>query len=89
MDLLQKFLSAGRAVSAGSSHRVPAYVLPAQRSTSWAFLQVNKYSVWTAANPLSLWPRGRLKRMHAGLTSPQSCIKTPAHPNRTTQTGTH
>lgn len=80
MKLLHRFIRAGRPVSTGSSHRFSAYVIPAQRSKSSAFLQVNKYSsvsVQIAANSLVMWPQEKpTTRAHRADTALST---TPAH----------
>lgn len=86
MNLLHRFIRTGRPASTGSSHRILAYVIAAQRSTSYAFLQVNKYSsvsVWVAANSLSMWPQGKLKtracRADITPSAVYCCTEAPVH----------
>ena len=65
MNVLHSFIGAGRAASTGTSHCVSAYVITAQRSTSSAFLQVNKYSsvnVWITANSPLLVATGKAEK---------------------------
>lgn len=80
MNLLHRFIRAGRPVRTGSSQRFLAYVIPAQRSRSSAFLQVNKYSsvsVWIAANSLIMWAQEKpTTRAHGADTALSAA---PAH----------